>query len=128
MMKTEGSWFVYLRNVVIRSGSEKKDLGIKDRRSILWSIGEMKMFKGIAREPISKLETYLKFGFVLAEHEIFYCPRCGHVLNAGPSYQPRHCDQCGQRVDFGSVEWKEDKEIKCLNVGEERGYHESKRH
>ena len=86
------------------------------------------MFKGIARKPISKLETYLKFGFVLTEHEFFYCPRCEHVLNAGPLYQPRYCDQCGQRVDFGNVEWKDDRELKCLTVEEERGYHESKRH
>lgn len=68
-------------------------------------------FKGRARKPVSKLETYLKFGYVATERECHLCPRCGNVLNAGPDYQPHYCGQCGQRVDFGGIEWKEEREL-----------------
>ena len=64
-----------------------------------------------ARKPIPKTGTYLKYGFVITEHEYHLCPVCGHILNAGPEYQPRYCDQCGQRVDCSGIEWKEDKEL-----------------
>ena len=63
-----------------------------------------------ARKPITRVRTYLKYGFVITEHEYQYCPRCNHVLNAGPHYQPKYCDQCGQKLDLSSVKWKEDKE------------------
>lgn len=58
--------------------------------------------------PIERIQTYLKYGFVMMEHQYMDCPRCGHVLNAGPNYQPKYCDQCGQRVTFDGVEWKTD--------------------
>jgi len=32
-------------------------------------------------------------------------------MNAGPNYQPRYCDQCGQRVSFNGVIWKEDRHL-----------------
>jgi len=80
------------------------------------------MLKNIARKPIPKMETYLKYGFVITEHEKHLCPRCKSVLNAGPNYQPRYCDQCGQRISFSSVKWKEDRE---LGYAERRGAYES---
>ena len=64
-----------------------------------------------ARKPIARKITYLKFGFVITEHENHYCPSCNHVLNAGPNYQPRYCDQCGQKLTFARIEWKEEKEL-----------------
>ena len=75
------------------------------------------MPKNIARKPIPRTETYLKYGFVITEHEFYLCPTCGHVLNAGPNYQPAYCDQCGQRVIFDGVDWKEDKTLGYLPAG-----------
>lgn len=79
------------------------------------------MLRYIARKPITQLGTYLKFGFVITEHESHLCPRCRCVLNAGPNYQPKYCDQCGQKVSFKGIEWKEDKE---LGFAEKRGDYE----
>lgn len=64
-----------------------------------------------ARKPIARKITYLKFGFVITEQENHYCPRCNHVLNAGPNYQPKYCDQCGQKLNFFGIKWKEDKKL-----------------
>ena len=64
-----------------------------------------------AMEPISKIRTYLKYGFVITDHEYQYCPRCNHVLNAGHNYQPKYFDHCGQKLDLSRLKWKEDKEI-----------------
>lgn len=64
-----------------------------------------------ARKPIARKITYLKFGFVITEQENHYCPRCNHVLNAGPNYQPKYCDQCGQKVSFIGIKWKTEKEF-----------------
>lgn len=79
------------------------------------------MFRYIARKPIPQMGTYLKFGFVITEYESHLCPRCRCVLNAGPNYQPKYCDQCGQKVSFKGTEWKEDKE---LGFVERRGDYE----
>lgn len=65
-----------------------------------------------ARRPIPRIRTYLKYGFVVTEHEYHYYPRCNNILNAGPNYQPKYCDQCGQKLNFSSVVWKQDKELK----------------
>lgn len=67
------------------------------------------MFKNIARKPIPKIHTYLKYGFI-TEHDIYICPRCRNILNAGPDYQPQYCDKCGQRVTFKGIKWREDRE------------------
>lgn len=67
--------------------------------------------KWIARRPIVKTKQYLKFGFVVTECESHVCPRCRNTLNAGPEYQPKYCDQCGQRIDFSKTEWKEEKQL-----------------
>ncbi len=69
------------------------------------------MLKNIARKPIPRTETYLKYGFVITEHEYHHCPRCNHILNAGHNYQPKYCGQCGQKLNFSGVKWKEDKEL-----------------
>lgn len=71
-----------------------------------------------ARKPVIRKTTYLKFGCVITEHENHYCPRCGHVLNAGPDYQPKYCDQCGQKVSFAGIIWKEDRELGFAKRGE----------
>lgn len=64
-----------------------------------------------ARKPIPRIKTYLKYGLVITEHEYQHCPRCNHILNVGPNYQPKYCDQCGQKLDFSGVKWKKDKEL-----------------
>ncbi|RKJ46535.1 hypothetical protein D7X98_04040 [bacterium 1XD8-76] len=69
------------------------------------------MFKGKARRPVSKTETYLKYGFVITEIKSYYCPRCGSILSAGPNYQPKYCPECGQKVSFKGIEWKEEKTL-----------------
>lgn len=68
------------------------------------------MPKGIARKAVARTEKYLKYGFVTMEYEKYLCPRCGSILNVGPNYQPRYCEQCGQKVNFNGIKWKEDKE------------------
>ena len=85
----------------------------KDRQCISWNFGRMiQMFKKRkARKPIAKKSTYLKYGFVITEHEYYHCPRCKNILNAGPNYQPKYCDQCGQKIKFSGIKWKEDKEL-----------------
>lgn len=69
------------------------------------------MPKWIGVKPVSKVETYLKYGFVIVETEHHYCPRCKRILNAGPNYQPKYCSQCGQKVKFSDIKWKEDREL-----------------
>lgn len=69
------------------------------------------MLRIIARKPIQRMNTYLKFGFVIMEHEEHLCPRCKSVLNAGPDYQPKYCDQCGQKISFKGTVWKEEKHL-----------------
>jgi len=67
------------------------------------------MLRDIERKPLPKIQTYLKYGFVITDHDVYCCPNCKKVLNAGPNYQPRYCSQCGQRVTFAGVEWREDR-------------------
>lgn len=69
------------------------------------------MDRNMARRPISKRETYLKYGFVATEHEKQSCPQCGSVLNAGPGHQPKYCERCGQRITFDGVAWMEEKTL-----------------
>ena len=71
----------------------------------------MNMFKEKAMKPVEKIEKYLKYGFIITECQHVDCPRCSTTLNAGPRYQPRYCDQCGQKLDFSEIEWKEDQEL-----------------
>ncbi len=69
------------------------------------------MSKETAMEPVERIGRYPKYGFAITEHQYMDCPRCGHVLNAGPEYQPRYCDQCGQRVSFEGIIWKGDRHL-----------------
>ncbi len=78
--------------------------------------------KWIARKPVAKTMKYLKFGFVITEQHCYSCPRCRETLNAGPNYQPRYCDQCGQKINFSDAEWKEDRQ---LGYAERSNEHES---
>lgn len=73
--------------------------------------------KNMARKPLPKADVYLKFGFVITECENQHCPRCNHILNAGPNYQCKYCDQCGQKIDFSGIIWKKDK---CLGYAERK--------
>lgn len=79
------------------------------------------MSKETAMKPIERIANYLKYGFAITEHQYMDCPRCGHPMNAGPNYQPRYCDQCGQRVSFNGVIWKEDRH---LGYAKRRDVHE----
>lgn len=67
--------------------------------------------KWVEAKPVPRVENYLKFGFVIMEHEYDDCPRCKNVLNAGPNYQPSYCSHCGQKIRFNGIGWKEDKQI-----------------
>lgn len=78
----------------------------------------MIMPKWIGVKPASKVETYLKYGFVIVETEHHYCPRCKRILNAGPNYQPKYCSECGQKVKFDGIEWKKEKELGYKERGE----------
>lgn len=69
------------------------------------------MLKMIARKPAAKTETCLKFGFVVTQQEQHYCPRCNSLLNAGPNYQPKYCDRCGQKISFAGIRWKQEREL-----------------
>lgn len=82
-------------------------LNSEDRTSFV----RIQVLKNIARKPIPEMETYLKYGFVITEHEKHLCPRCKGILNAGPNYQPRYCGKCGQKISFSGIKWKEDKEF-----------------
>lgn len=93
-----------------------RKLNDEDKNSFVWTL----VLKSIARKPISKTEIYLKYGFVVTEHEKHLCPKCKSVLNAGPDYQPNYCSQCGQRVSFNGIEWKADKEIGTVKEWQER--------
>lgn len=65
--------------------------------------------KFIARKPVVRTEVYRKYGFTYVEHKPCYCPRCNHVLNAGPNFQPKYCSECGQKIDFSGVKWEKEK-------------------
>lgn len=77
---------------------------IRDR---VWREGGVMKF--IARKPVVRTEVYRKYGFTYVEHKPCYCPRCNHVLNAGPNFQPKYCSECGQKIDFSGVKWEEEK-------------------
>lgn len=67
-----------------------------------------KMLKCKAEMPYRSFYTYEKFPGKYYCHETWNCPRCRHVLNAGPNFQPNYCDNCGQKLDFNHVEFEED--------------------
>lgn len=67
--------------------------------------------KFIARKPVIKTGTYRKYGVAITLHRYCKCPRCKKILNAGPDYHPKYCDQCGQKVDYSDVVWQKKKEF-----------------
>ncbi len=83
------------------------------------------LFKGVARKPVPKIQTYAKYGTAIVEHDIYICPRCRKILNAGPNYQPKYCSQCGQHITFAGVEWRKDRQKGYVSVGQEAGEYES---
>lgn len=93
--------------IKFRMGNLFPKLDSEDRTGFVM----IRTLKNIARKPIPEMETYLKYGFVITEHEKHLCPRCKSVLNAGPDYQPNYCSQCGQKVSFSGIMWKKDKEL-----------------
>ena len=54
---------------------------------------------------------YNKYGFVITLHQYCICPRCNHILNAGPDYQPDYCSKCGQHVNCSDVPWEEEVQL-----------------
>lgn len=68
--------------------------------------------------PVERVGTYLKYGFVITEHQYMECPRCGDVLGAGPDYQPKYCCECGQRLSFSGIVWKEDRHLGYAEGGD----------
>ena len=78
--------------------------------------------KEVMAEPIMKEVDYIQFGFVKMRNLQAFCPRCNTGLNAGWNWQPKYCSECGQHIDFSSVEWwKEEKKLGYLKEGDE-GY------
>lgn len=82
-----------------RTGKGKQEFHGKERNNLT------------AAAPVSGTGTYLKYGFVIMEHVYYRCPACGNILNAGPGYSPGFCGECGQKISFDGIEWKEDREL-----------------
>jgi len=82
-------------------------------------MSEIRKFTADTKKPIEKQTKYLKYGFVITEFVAYHCPRCAHMLNAGPDYQPRYCDKCGQEVTFEDIQWIPDKKLGYTIKGEQ---------
>jgi len=100
-------WVKMVDKIKFKTRNLLPKLNSEDRTGFV----RIQVLKNIARKPISEMETYLKYGFVITEHEKHLCPRCKGILNAGPNYQPRYCGKCGQKISFSGIKWKEDKEL-----------------
>ncbi len=79
------------------------------------------MFKWKAAKVIVRQGRFLKYGFVITEHQYMDCPRCRSVLNAGPNYQPAYCDRCGQKLNFEGVNYEPDREVGYARDDEKKG-------
>ena len=55
--------------------------------------------RDIPQSPLTRFKRYRKFGFVLTDVQMAYCPSCKTQLNAGPNYVPERCSKCGQLID-----------------------------
>lgn len=69
--------------------------------------------------PIIGHDEYLKYGFAVTRQQSFSCPSCHNTLNAGPCYQPKYCDQCGQPLDFSNVVYEDTEFLRCINMEDE---------
>ena len=83
---------------------------------------DVTMSKETAIEPKMQFEEYNNMGLAIMRKEFAYCPRCSHILNAGPNYQPKLCNECGQRIDFSAIKWGEAELVRRLHKGDE-GYY-----
>lgn len=70
--------------------------------------------RDIPQSPITRFKRYRKFGFVLTEVQIAYCPSCKTQLNAGPNYVPERCSKCGQLIYWDNYSWREEEVIKYM--------------
>ena len=62
-------------------------------------------------KPVERIGRYLKYGFVVTEHQFFDCPACGYTLGIGPNYQPMFCDCCGQRISYSGIRYRKDRDL-----------------
>lgn len=85
--------------------------GTEGRKTALGQVTNLIMPKFIARKPKIKHGTYNKYGFAITLHQYCICPRCNHILNAGPDYQPDYCSKCGQHVNCSDVPWEEEVQL-----------------
>lgn len=69
------------------------------------------MFKWIAMRPEIEAVVYNRYGLVATKYDRYGCPRCHYQLNAGPGYHPNYCGQCGQKVTFAGIVFKEEERI-----------------
>ena len=70
--------------------------------------------RDVPQNPITRFKRYRKFGFVLTEVQIAYCPSCRKQLNDGPKYVPERCINCGQLIDWDNYSWREEEVIKYM--------------
>lgn len=70
------------------------------------------------RQPIPEEYEYNKFGFVRTSATRYRCPNCNNILNAGPCYTPKVCDQCGQLITFANIKWQPDKFIGYADISD----------
>lgn len=75
------------------------------------------MKKNKAEKVIVGTERYLKYGFVITEHQTASCPRCRRLLNAGTGYQPRYCSNCGQKLSFAGILWMPERTVGYADLG-----------
>ena len=69
------------------------------------------MLKWMAMRPEVETVVYNRYGLVVTRSVRHRCPRCHNQLNAGPKYQPNYCDQCGQKVTFAGIVFKEEERM-----------------
>lgn len=70
------------------------------------------------KEPLTRFKKYRKYGFALTQAQYAYCPSCEAMLNAGPNYMPKRCEECGQLIDWTDYQWTPDKFIKYMPEGD----------
>lgn len=62
-------------------------------------------------KPTEYTAEYKKFGLVMIRIHGHKCGECGAILNAGPNWQPKCCEECGTKVDWSDVVWIPDEEL-----------------
>lgn len=62
------------------------------------------------REATRPIEYTVRFIVQPGNHKLvqtFRCPRCYGFLNATPFHAPNYCGECGQRLNFKGVVYKD---------------------